>query len=658
MAEDRVSYLHSRDPSIDRSRRVCPKKKFKLLDRVAELDADFNDDDYDENNENSSSTANSSEQVKNGGLINSFGGSQQSIDSSDSGATVYLRLRPLPKPSPLYTVENNVLKVHNIEQSTTNNKDLTEKHYEFSNIFDNDASQHDIYETCVRSYIDNDESLTLLTYGTSGSGKTFTMHGDNMNAGIIPRAIEHIFTRYKYMISSTPGVKFDKGNIMLVDESNYPVEERLRARFISGDTMHQMNDVDVDVKREHDFESITVGKESVVIWLSFAEIYNENVYDLLSVNEKRPNKPRKNLKIISNQSNAFIKDLTSVNVRTAQEAYAVFSAGLEQANTASTNINMNSSRSHCIFMVNVILYTPPGEFSFCVYKFCDLAGSERLKKTENVGNRLKEAQRINCSLLVLGRCLDLLYANQQKKSKEVVPFRESKLTLLLQKSLMGREKITTIVNMMPKTEFIEENLHVLHFASIAQKIVFKPPKPLAAPIAAAAAPKRRSTRFSWFVARDQTSKYYIAEEDVLSLREEIDELQIENERLLDVMEKQRQEAIRNEQTIRTTLVSDFEKQMQNTNELWEQRLNWIEQKDNEKVGFDFQTIYFMDRSFLDVIPEHFCRFQIKRLEEEIEMLRKQLSKHQQLAANVIEIDDDDEDDAEYDSDESDESNTN
>lgn len=524
MAEDRVSYLHSRDPSIDRSRRVCPKKKFKLLDRVAELDADFDDNECNENNENSSSIANSSEQARSGALSNSFGGSQVSIDSCDSGATVYLRLRPISKPSSLYAVENNVLKVHNIEQSTTNNKDLTEKHYEFSNIFENDASQHDIYETCVRSYIDNDESLTLLTYGTSGSGKTFTMHGDEMNAGIIPRAIEHLFTRYKYMISSTPGVKFDRGNIMLVDESNYPLEEKLRSRFINTDSAHRMDDV--RIKKEHDFESITVGKESVVIWLSFAEIYNENVYDLLSVNEKRPNKPRKNLKIISNEGNAFIKDLTSVNVRTAQEAYAVFSAGLEQVNTASTNININSSRSHCIFMMNVILYTPPGEFSFCVYKFCDLAGSERLKKTENVGNRLKEAQRINSSLLVLGRCLDLVYVNQQKKTKEVVPFRESKLTMLLQKSLMGREKITTIVNMMPKTEFIEENLHVLHFASIAQKIVYKPPKPLAPPIAAIAS-KRRSTRFSWFVMRDQTSKFYIAEEDVFSLREEIDQLQSE-----------------------------------------------------------------------------------------------------------------------------------
>lgn len=530
MADERVSYLYSRDPSIDRSRRVCPKKKFKLLDRVAELNADFNDNEYDENIENSSSTANLSNPAKSGALSSSFSGSQASIDSCDQGATVYLRLRPVEQPSPLYTVENNILKVHNIEQATTNNKDLAEKHYEFTDVFQNEASQQDIYESCVQSYIDTEENLTLMTYGTSGSGKTFTMHGDEDNAGIIPRAMEHIFTRYKHMISPTPGVKLDKGNIMLVGESNYPIEEKLRSRLMGASSLHQINQL--GIKQQHEFESINVGKEDVFIWISFAEIYNENVYDLLSENDSRPNKPRKNLKIISNEGNAFVKDLTTVNVRTAQEAYAVFNAGLEQVNTASTNINMNSSRSHCIFMVNVIFYTPPGNFSYCVYKFCDLAGSERLKKTENVGNRLKEAQRINSSLLVLGRCLDLVYARQQKKSKEVVPFRESKLTLLLQKSLMGREKITTIVNMMPKTEFIEENLHVLHFASIAQKIVFKPPKP-PAPSKTAAAPKRRSTRFSWFVARDQTSKFFIAEEDVLSLREEIDELQVsDNNHLL------------------------------------------------------------------------------------------------------------------------------
>lgn len=578
MAEDRVSYLYSRDPSVDRSRRICPKKKVKLLDRVVELggDLDAEETGFEENNEIESKP------TKGDGLLSSFSSSQASIESNESGATVFLRLRPTVKPSPLYTVENNFLKVQTVEPI---GKDLTEKHYTFSHVFDTDASQRDIYETCVRSYIDSDESLTLLTYGTSGSGKTFTMHGDDANAGIIPRAIEHIFTRYKYMISSTPGVKFDKGNIMLVGESNYSVEENLRSRLIA-DAACSMNDS--SIQHQHGFDAITAGKESAVIWLSFAEIYNENVYDLLCVNEKRPDKPRKNLKIISNDGNAFIKDLTSVNVRTAQEAYAVLNAGLEQVNMASTNINMNSSRSHCIFMVNVILYTPPGEFSFCVYKFCDLAGSERLKKTENVGNRLKEAQRINSSLLVLGRCLDSLYVNQIKKTKDVVPYRESKLTLLLQKSLMGREKITTIVNMMPKTEFIEENLHVLHFSSIAQRIVYKPLKPLIPTMAAAlaAAPRRRSTRFSWFASRDQSAKCYFFEEDVLSLRDEIDELRTENEALLDAMEKQRQEFARNEQVIRTTLVSDFEKQMQKTNNLWEERLKWMEQKYNEKVLFN------------------------------------------------------------------------
>lgn len=622
MADERVSYLHQRDPSIDRSRRPVPKRKFNLLDRVAELNGD-----NDENMENSTWAANSTES----GLSHSMSGSQASLDSNDSGATVYLRLRPLARPSPLYSVENNVLKVHNTELASTNNKDLTEKHYEFSNIFDADTNQRDVYDTCVRSYIDNDESMTLLTYGTSGSGKTFTIHGDDTNAGIIPRAIEHIFTRYKYMVSPTPGIKFDKGNIALVDESNYPLEEKLRTRLIAAGSQHPMSDI--QIRHEHEFESLTVGKESAIIWLSFAEIYNENVYDLLSVNDVRPNKPRKNLKIISNEGNAFIKDLTTVNVRTAEEAYAVFSAGLEQVNTASTLINLNSSRSHCIFMVHVILYTPPGDFSFCVYKFCDLAGSERLKKTENVGNRLKEAQRINTSLLVLGRCLDLLYANQQKKGKEVVPFRESKLTMLLQKPLMGREKITTIVNMMPQTEFIEENLHVLHFASIAQKIVFKPPKPVAPP--AAMKSKRRSTRFSWFVSRDQASKFYFAEEDVFSLKEELDQLRTENEQLLNVMDEQRQENVRNEQYIRTTLVNDHQKQMQKTNELWEERVKFLESKCREKDEKVSVSICDSLEPLCLSYPIWF-HFQIRRLEAENEKFRD---------TNVIELDSDEEEDS-------------
>lgn len=126
------------------------------------------------------------------------------------------------------------------------------------------------------------------------------------------------------------------------------------------------------------------------------------------------------------------------------------------------------------------------------YKFCDLAGAERISKTGNVGERLKEAGGINTSLLVLGRCLESVQNNQKKGAhKDVVPVRESKLTFLLQSSLTGKEKFVMIVNLLPTAECFEENINVLHFGSIANNIITKKTK--------AKRFSRASARYSYFM---------------------------------------------------------------------------------------------------------------------------------------------------------------
>ena len=110
------------------------------------------------------------------------------------------------------------------------------------------------------------------------------------------------------------------------------------------------------------------------------------------------------------------------------------------------------------------------------FSFCDLAGSERLKKTLNVGERLKEAQNINTSLLVLGRCLKTIYDSQSSikhKSETVGPFRESKLTMLFQRALSGKERMTLIVNVNPIPSLYVETQNVLNFSAIAKKIVIE-----------------------------------------------------------------------------------------------------------------------------------------------------------------------------------------
>lgn len=205
------------------------------------------------------------------------------------------------------------------------------------------------------------------------------------------------------------------------------------------------------------------------IWISFFEIYNEHINDLLEIPST---KKREGLKVISNSGNTFVKDLTSVFTQNSNEAMQLLTAGLNYRLNAATCINTNSSRSHCLFLIDVIKHEKKNVFHNR-YRFCDLAGSERVKKSETTGSRLKEAQNINTSLLVLGRCLDITLANQGKKKMDLVPFRESKLTTFLQSALKGLEKLTMIVSIWPISEFYEENLHVLNYASIAQKIIYK-----------------------------------------------------------------------------------------------------------------------------------------------------------------------------------------
>lgn len=389
---------------------------------------------------------------------------------ADKAASVFLRLRPDKNVynSVCYVAEKNVLKVYSSQDVT---KDVMEKHFEFSKVFHADTKQFDIYNHCVRPSIENDTNLSVLTYGTSGSGKTYTMYGTKDDAGIVQRAIVHIFTKNEKIICRAPEMKVKKCSIEKLSKRKTDIESQHTAKYVRFNSHHQNDMFAKRICDEHHFKvnsTIDRSWQYVYVWLSFVEIYNENIYDLL-----RTGIPRTNLKIILNDGNVYISDLTSVHVSSASDAFEVINAALDQASYARTKINSHSSRSHSILIINVIQFSRPSLFSLTTYTFCDLAGSERLKKTDHLGDRLKETQRTNVSLMVLGRCFQRMQKNQQLKSKGMLPIRESKLTLLLQKSLLGKEKIVTIVTVTPNIKFMNENLHVLKFASIAQQIVYK-----------------------------------------------------------------------------------------------------------------------------------------------------------------------------------------
>jgi hypothetical protein len=172
------------------------------------------------------------------------------------------------------------------------------------------------------------------------------------------------------------------------------------------------------------FSQIHHSNISYSVWISFAEIYNENIHDLFrkvpAAKKKRPS-----MKLCDDRlGNTYVKGLREVRVNSADEAYQALMIGRENLHFAATKLNQQSSRSHCIFTIKLVKVADPAMPHLArvsILSFCDLAGSERISKTHNVGERLKEAGNINTSLLVLGRCIKAIRHNQTVKEKEKKP---------------------------------------------------------------------------------------------------------------------------------------------------------------------------------------------------------------------------------------------
>ncbi|XP_067632532.1 kinesin-like protein subito [Eurosta solidaginis] len=535
--EVRPSFLRARDPSVDRLFRPRPDRQVRLFDEIQEEGhTEFNNDETD--------ISSSFDDLS---TLPSDTNSDLFIDSN--AALVYLRLKPVSDISTAYTVTStgNVLIAGppTDTTSTSNNKNKMEQHYSFSAVFDSSVRQDEVYRICIAPRIESSDSFTVLTYGTSGSGKTFTLLGTPSNPGIVPRAVENVFKMNAKNIYPTPAMKLEKGTVCILDDDALAREESLRSILLDACTNlnedHEL--LAKTIKTDHHFKTLPQKEVSVFIWISFVEIYNELVFDLLAppqahskANQQMAPQARKCLKIVINDGKVFIQGVTPVYVKSSAETLKLLHWGLQHVSYASTSINENSSRSHCIFFIDVIKYYSSGVAVDTSYKFCDLAGSERLTKTRNVGSRLTEAKGINTSLMTLGRCLDVANNNKKLKTKgQIIPVRESKLTMLLQAALLGKEKLTMIVNVTPTDAFYEENMNVLRFSAIAKNIIFKEP----------AKPVNKS-RYSFVVEKVKSSA-----EEIIFLRSEVERLKSEMQyRLLE-----------QERVLRKELVESFEKKL-------------------------------------------------------------------------------------------------
>lgn len=286
--------------------------------------------------------------------------------------------------------------------------------YRFHKFFDEDSTQEKIYHNSVCPLIPlmlQGQNASVFAYGPTGAGKTHTMVGSPDEPGLIPRCAAELFK--------------------LID------------------THHQDPTVPWKYK----------------VLFSYLEIYQEKIKDLLDLNKD-------DLLIRQDQQqNIFIPNLTEMEIETLGEFMSLFIKASHQRKTAATKLNPQSSRSHSIVLIQVQKHKQVAPVMKLIGKFylIDLAGSEDNRKTGNEGIRLKESGAINSSLFALGQVVDAL--NQGLCQ---VPYRNSKLTRLLQDSLGGSAHSCMIANIAPEMRFYADTVNTLNFASKSRTIVNQP----------------------------------------------------------------------------------------------------------------------------------------------------------------------------------------
>uniref|UniRef100_A0AAG5D6J0 Kinesin motor domain-containing protein n=1 Tax=Anopheles atroparvus TaxID=41427 RepID=A0AAG5D6J0_ANOAO len=340
---------------------------------------------------------------------------------------VYVRVRPTNNREKLIRSQEvvEVVSSRELQLKTSAYDSRTTKKFTFDRAFAPNSKQNEVYQAVVAPYIEEVLSgfnCTVFAYGQTGTGKTFTMVGeeepelsagweDDTQTGIIPRAVNHLF-------------------------------DELR-----------MTELEFSMR------------------ISYLELYNEELCDLLSTDDS--------VKIrifddVQKKGSVIVQGLEEIPVHSKDDVYKLLAKGQERRKTASTLMNAQSSRSHTIFSIIVHIKENgiDGEEMLKIGKLnlVDLAGSENISKAGNEkGIRTRETVNINQSLLTLGRVITALVEKTPH-----IPYRESKLTRLLQESLGGRTKTSIIATVSPGNKDFEETLSTIEYAHRAKNIQNKP----------------------------------------------------------------------------------------------------------------------------------------------------------------------------------------
>ncbi|XP_047389833.1 kinesin-like protein KIF23 isoform X3 [Sciurus carolinensis] len=423
---------------------------------------------------------------------------------------VYCRVRPLSFPDQeccIEVINNTTVQLHTPEGYRLNrNGDYKETQYSFKQVFGTHTTQKELFDVVANPLVDDlihGKNGLLFTYGVTGSGKTHTMTGSTGEGGLLPRCLDMIFNSIgsfqakRYVFKSN-----DRNSMDIQCEVDALLERQKREALPNPKTPSSKRQIDpefADMINVQEFcKAGEVDEDSVYgVFVSYIEIYNNYIYDLLEEVPFDPIKPKwntcstpmRNTDFVLPQSkmlredknhNMYVAGCTEVEVKSTEEAFEVFWRGQKKRRIANTHLNRESSRSHSVFNIKLVqapldadgdnVLQEKEQIIISQLSLVDLAGSERTNRTKAEGNRLREAGNINQSLMTLRTCMEVLRENQMYGTNKMVPYRDSKLTHLFKNYFDGEGKVRMIVCVNPKAEDYEESLQVMRFAEVTQEV--------------------------------------------------------------------------------------------------------------------------------------------------------------------------------------------
>ncbi|XP_050834245.1 kinesin-like protein KIF23 isoform X4 [Serinus canaria] len=423
---------------------------------------------------------------------------------------VYCRVRPLSRADQeccIEVINGTTVQIHPPEgYRVFRNGEYRETQYSFKEVFGTLVVQKELFDVVAKPLVEDlirGKNGLLFTYGVTGSGKTHTMTGSPGDGGLLPRCLAMIFNSIGPFQAKRFVFKLDdKNGVEVQSEVEALLERQRREALPTPKTPAGKRQLDPEFAEMIDAQdpcrAEEVDEDNVYgVFVSYIEIYNNYIYDLLeeapcdSIKPKwnNCNTPVRNGDFVPPQSkilredqnhNMYVTGCTEVEVKSTEEAFEVFWRGQKKRRIANTQLNRESSRSHSVFIIKLAqapldadgdnVLQEKEQITLSQLSLVDLAGSERTNRTKAEGNRLREAGNINQSLMTLRTCIEVLRENQLYGTNKMVPYRDSKLTHLFKNYFDGEGKVRMIVCVNPKAEDYEESLQVMRFAEMTQEV--------------------------------------------------------------------------------------------------------------------------------------------------------------------------------------------